>query len=136
MDTLFRGAHHVALYTSDFSRLHAFYTGVLGLAEVGRFPGHPIVFLRAGDTMIELCGEERVVTPRGQGWNHLAFEVADLDTAVATLLARGVPLHSPPEAFPPEAPSVRSAFFRDPDGNLLELIEPIGPRYPGDGHAE
>jgi hypothetical protein len=27
-------------------------------------------------------------------------------------------------------PVVRTAFFRDPDGNELELIQPLGARYP------
>jgi hypothetical protein len=36
----------------------------------------------------------------------------------------------PPEDFPPEAPTMRIAFFQDPDGNLLELIRPLGSRYP------
>lgn len=135
MDGLLRGAHHVALYTADFSRLYAFYTEVLGLPEVGRFPGHPIAFLGAGATVIELCGGEEAAAPRGQGWNHLAFEVGDLEAAVAALVARGVALHTPPEPFPLEAPRCRVAFFRDPDGNLLELFEPIGSRYPGADHG-
>ena len=44
--------------------------------------------------------------------------------------ARGVAVHSPPESFPPEAPTMRIAFLRDPDGNLLELVQPLGARYP------
>lgn len=135
MDRLFAGAHHVALYTADFPRLYAFYTGVLGMAEVGRFPGHPIAFLAAGGTIIELAGDEAPAGPRGQGWSHLALEVADLEAAVAALEARGVAFHVPPEPFPPEAPRARIAFFRDPDGNLLELYQPIGPRYPGHTHG-
>ncbi|HMQ35021.1 MAG TPA: VOC family protein [Chloroflexaceae bacterium] len=136
MRELIVGAHHVALYTADFERLHAFYTGVLGLEEVGRFEGHPIVFLDAGGTVLELVGGEGAAEPRGQGWNHLALEVADLDAAVAALEAGGVVFHSPPEPFPPEAPRARIAFFRDPDGNLLELYQPLGPRYPGGAEGQ
>lgn len=135
MDELFRGAHHVALYTTDFPRLYAFYTRVLGFVEVGRFAGHAIAFLRAGGTVVELVGDEPAAAPRGQGWNHLALEVADLELAMAALAARGVTFHSGPEGFPPDAPRARIAFFRDPDGNLLELYQPLGTRYPeaGDG---
>jgi glyoxylase I family protein len=135
MDELFTGAHHVALYTTDFPRLYAFYTEVLGLAEVGRFAGHAIAFLQAGGTTIELCGGEPTTEPRGQGWNHLALEVTDLARAVAALEARGVSLQSGPEDFPAGRPQARSAFFRDPDGNLLELYQPVGPRYPQDDHG-
>jgi hypothetical protein len=33
--------------------------------------------------------------------------------------------HSPPEDFAPDSPSLRIAFLRDPDGNLLELVQPL-----------
>ena len=62
------------------------------------------------------------------GWNHLAWEVADVDATFAELVARGVAPRSPPESFPPEAPAFRIAFVADPDGNLLELIRPLAPR--------
>jgi glyoxylase I family protein len=135
MAGLFNGAHHVALYTADFPRLYAFYTEVLGLAEVGRFEGYEIAFLQAGEAAIELCGREHVDEPRGQGWNHLAFEVADLNAAMAALAARGVGFLSGPTEFPPAAARARIAFLRDPDGNLLELYQPLGARYPKTGHG-
>jgi hypothetical protein len=45
-------------------------------------------------------------------------------------VARGVDGHSPPEDFPAEElaaqrPRLRIAFLRDPDGNLLELVQPL-----------
>lgn len=125
-----RGAHHIALNTADLDGLLAFYTETLGLPVVGGFPGRPIVFLDAGGTTIELIGAKAPAPPRGQGWSHFALEVADLEAAVSTLEARGVHFHVPPMSYPPEAPSVRIAFFRDPDGNELELVEPLGSRYP------
>jgi len=57
--------------------------------------------------------------------------VSDADAAYAELSARGVPFHVPPKDFPEEAPSVRIAFFKDPDGNELELVQPLDARYPG-----
>ena len=64
---------------------------------------------------------------RRHGWNHLAWVVEDVDAAYAALAARGVPLRSPPEDFPPEASAFRIAFVADPDGNLLELLQPLRP---------
>jgi catechol 2,3-dioxygenase-like lactoylglutathione lyase family enzyme len=73
----------------------------------------------------------RVAAERtGGGWDHLALEVEDIDAAYAELSAAGIPFHVPPEDFPEEAPSVRIAFFKDPDGNVLELVQPLGTRYP------
>jgi catechol 2,3-dioxygenase-like lactoylglutathione lyase family enzyme len=123
-------AHHVALYTAHFARLRDFYIETLGLPIRGEFTGYNIIFLGAGDTTIELTEDERTRPGVTGGWDHLALEVEDLDQAYAELTARGVPFHVPPEGFPPESPSMRIAFFTDPDGNVLELMQPLGSRYP------
>jgi len=123
--------HHVALSTHDLSRLRAFYTETLELPVVGEFPRHQIIFIGVGSTAIELV--EEGLAPAGgrrSGWDHLAWEVADVDAAYAELSARGVSFHVVPEGFPPEAPTMRIAFFRDPDGNVVELIQPLVDRYP------
>jgi catechol 2,3-dioxygenase-like lactoylglutathione lyase family enzyme len=132
--------HHVALTTRDFARLRAFYVETLGLPVMGAFAGHNIVFLAAGNTTIELIEEERPANGSdradGTGWDHLALEVEDVDAAYAELAARGVPFTVAPEDFPPEAPALRIAFFCDPDGNLVELVQPRGERYPSPISAE
>lgn len=122
--------HHIALYTAQFARLRAFYVETLELPILGGFAAHGILFLGAGATAIELVedtGGRQGVTG---GWNHLAWEVEDVEQAYVELTARGVPFHVSPEDFPPENPSMRIAFFKDPDGNVLELLQPLGARYP------
>jgi catechol 2,3-dioxygenase-like lactoylglutathione lyase family enzyme len=123
-------AHHVALYTSHFAQLRDFYVETLRFPIRGAFRGYSILFLGVGDTTIELTEDEHAQPGVTGGWNHLALEVDDLDQAYAELTARGVSFHVPPEDFPPEDPSMRIAFFTDPDGNVLELIQPLGSRYP------
>jgi catechol 2,3-dioxygenase-like lactoylglutathione lyase family enzyme len=121
--------HHVALSTPDLVRLGEFYGGTLGLPIVGGFAGHRIVFIDAGGVAIEV--EQDVPSSTGarrSGWTHVAWEVANVDETYAELSARGVPFHVPPEDFPPEAPSMRIAFFTDPDGNVVELIQPLSDR--------
>jgi len=128
--------HHVALTTRDFERLRAFYAQTLGLPLVGAFAGYNIVFLAAGSTTIELIEEEGPADGADRaGWNHLALEVEDVDAAYAELAAHGVPFTVLPEDFPPEAPALRIAFFTDPDGNLVELVQPLGERYPSPSSA-
>ena len=132
------GTHHVGLSTDNFQRLRDFYVDTLGLPVVGGFDGHEIVFVEAGGSTIELIGEPAVTgsgtsAPAGfdrRGWQHLAWEVADLDAAYAKLASRGIAFSVPPEDFPADAPTMRIAFFSDPDGNLIELIQPLGARYP------
>ncbi len=122
--------HHIALSTAHFDRLRAFYTETIGLPVLGGFPEQRILFLDAGTTAIELAEEHAVERPVGaHGWAHLALEVADVDAAYAALSARGVPFSVPPEDFPRDAPAVRIAFCTDPDGNVIELLQPLGSRY-------
>jgi len=122
--------HHVAISTTQFERLRAFYVETLGLAVVGGFPDQQIVFLDAGGMILEIVGAQAPgqASPAGferRGWQHLAWEVEDVDAAYADLVGRGVTGHSAPEDFPPEAPRLRIAFLRDPDGNLLELVQAL-----------
>ncbi len=124
------GTHHVALMTANFARLLDFYTVTLGLPVLGGFPNERIVFLGAGMAAIEL---EEVATTCGAdtgGWAHLALEVTNLVATHAALVARGVSFQSPPEAYPPGSPLMLIAFCVDPDGNVIELIQPLGDRYP------
>jgi catechol 2,3-dioxygenase-like lactoylglutathione lyase family enzyme len=125
------GTHHIALATAHFALLREFYTETLGLPIIGGFPEQRILFLDAGTTAIELIEEADAAVGVG-GWAHVALEVADVDAAYATLSARGVPFHVPPEDFPPDTPAMRIAFCTDPDGNVIELLQPLGRRYPGD----
>jgi catechol 2,3-dioxygenase-like lactoylglutathione lyase family enzyme len=129
------GTHHIALVTRHFERLRTFYAETLGLPVIGGFAGHGIVFLAAGSTAIELIEDEGHAGDADKeaktgGWDHLALEVADVDAAHTELASRGVPFAVPPEDFPPASPAMRIAFLRDPDGNLVELVQPLGERYP------
>ena len=126
----FRSVHHFGLVTDRLERMRDFYVEVLGLPVISGFPDHQIVFLKAGSVWIELLGEDALPATSSQrgpgGWRHLALEVDDVDAAFAEMARRGVEVSSPPEPFPPEAPEFRIAFLRDPEGNLLELIQRIG----------
>lgn len=127
----FTHTHHMALLTPNFSRLCAFYRDVLNCPIRGEFPGRNIVFIDVGSTTIELVESADAGSDPATGrWAHLAFEVADVDGTYAELSALGVPFHVLPKDFPENAPSVRIAFFRDPDGNVLELVQPLRSRYP------
>lgn len=123
--------HHVALFTANFDRIRDFYTTVMGFPVVGKIPGHNIVFVDCGSTAIEIVEHAAMPASSGPGgWTHLALEVDDIDTTYKELSAAGVAFHLTPTSFPEENPWFRIAFFRDPDGNELELFQPFGDRYP------
>jgi catechol 2,3-dioxygenase-like lactoylglutathione lyase family enzyme len=91
------------------------------------------VLLRsAGGLRLELI--ERAHSSRGrafadaldaslsQGYGHWALQVDNLDHAFADLLAAGAqPVSAPAPAVEPGA---RFAYVKDPEGNLIELIQP------------
>ena len=127
------GTHHVAIVTRDLAPLGHFYVDVLGLSVVGSIQRSDvnILFIGAGDTAIELVENANVDKAQGSGsgWAHIALEVADLVAAHAELLEQGIVFHIPPRDFPAQQPVMRLAFCKDPDGNDVELVQPLGPRY-------
>ena len=115
------GTHHVGLVTPNFEAMEEFYTKTLGFAVTRRWDDIPIIFIDIGSTTIELIGHEKSTadnSPTG-GLDHLALHVESTDEAFAELAEKGVRIRSEPRDFK----EVRIAFFFDPDGNVLELVE-------------
>jgi catechol 2,3-dioxygenase-like lactoylglutathione lyase family enzyme len=131
----------LALVVRDIDRSVAFYRDTLGMQEVkqvvvpgeksarGRFANKGFRFrtFRLGPLALKLVQVEgapadtRGLVDTHTGVRYIAFAVDDIDATYRQLLARGVEFASdilPPE---PEAGIGRLVFFRDPDGNLLEL---------------
>src|SRR5260370_13910138 len=129
--------HHVSLSVADLDTEQHWYQQVLGLGEVvERFelPEPPVrtVVLRAPSglrvELIERAGSRAQTSAdpldaaRTQGYGHWALEVDDLDAAFALLSAPpGQPVSSPGPAVQPGA---RFAYVKDPERNLIELIQP------------
>ena len=126
------GTHHISLLTYNFASLRDFYVGILGLRIVGGFPDQNIAFLDAGNVLIELEEIVEQSSPNRSrdaeaqpGWNHLAFEVDDVDAAFKFLTSLGVPCQVAPQNYPEGAGTMRIAFFSDPDGNTFEILQPL-----------
>lgn len=57
----------------------------------------------------------------GDGYNHIAMTVDDLDATLAELARQGVEPERPPYEVPGKP--IRIAFVRDPDGYRVELVD-------------
>lgn len=117
----------VAVYVTDLPRARRFYTEALGLPVTLSFDDS--CFLQTGpDSTLILFDVDQLETrhsaipghgARGQGHVALAIPAAELDAWRERLEAHGVSIEH--EQTWPQG--TRSLYFRDPDGNSLELIE-------------
>ncbi|PND33533.1 glyoxalase/bleomycin resistance/extradiol dioxygenase family protein [Achromobacter pulmonis] len=135
----------VGICCADLDALQAFYTDIMGLTLVNRV-SVPADKAQATGLTRHGYGVARLQTSYGerikllqpaaapqaaarggaildrQGATYLTFIVRDLPGVVRDLQARGVAFDSAPA--PMEVrPGTWLAFFRDPEGNVLELVE-------------
>ncbi len=110
---------HVNLPSTDLGRSREFYLDKLGLPELPRPPFEsPGVWVGAGPNSAIHISQVPALGPNPN--NHFALEVDGLDALLDLLAARGVEYRRP--AYVPAAG--HQAFIRDPDGNVIELIQP------------
>jgi catechol 2,3-dioxygenase-like lactoylglutathione lyase family enzyme len=121
---------HIAITVQDLERSVAFYRDLLGCEVLGQLfldeGTLKLVFLRSGSACLELFeyrGHDAVTAVDVEhtlgGYKHLAFQTDDVDGLAAKLEAAGVVFTLEPTD---ATGGVRLAFFRDPDGNELEIV--------------
>jgi methylmalonyl-CoA/ethylmalonyl-CoA epimerase len=125
---------HVGIAVEDLDASLAVYTGILGLTlhgtEIVEEQKVKTAFLPVGDTEIELLATTdpegpigKFIAAKGQGVQHLAFRVEDIDAALAELKAKGVRLIDEKPRY--GAGGARIAFVhpKATNGVLVELCE-------------
>lgn len=126
---------HVVFRVRDLERSITFYSTVLGCEVVRRRDHLGLVHLRAGASMIDLISLDGSLGARGgagpgsdaRNVDHLCLRIAPFDEAelVAYLSLHGAtPLAAAEVNFGAEGDGL-SLYFRDPDGNTIELKGPV-----------
>ena len=123
---MLRHLAYVILFVEDLERSLAFYKDILGMTVRHRAEGYaelavegPKFALLERWRLPALVGEsESGLPPPGTHEGEVAFLVQDVDEVYARLRSRGVAFVSAPEDRPW---GQRTAYFRDPDGHLIEL---------------
>lgn len=116
------------IYALDLDKAETFYRNVLDLEVVGKEAGHHVFFRVGPSGMLLVFNAEAAlkgdVLPAhgasGPGHFALGIRAANLDAWRDRLAAHGVAVEQ--EVTWPRGG--RSLYFRDPAGNLVELITP------------
>ncbi len=119
------GILETVLYVSDIDRAERFYRDVMALSEIGKDPERH-VFFRVGAGVLLLFRAEQTRQARtlpahgADGEIHVCFTTSadDYEAWKRRLKEQGIVIEQETEW-----PRGRSFYFRDPDGNLLELAD-------------
>jgi glyoxylase I family protein len=119
------GIEHTAIASPDVQKLAQWYVETLGF--VINYNSGKTVFIKAPDgSMIEIITSERGLAPKAMkdaGLRHVALTVGDYDAAFAELKAKGISFLGEPIV----NAEVKVAFFTDPEGNFLHIIQRLKP---------
>lgn len=121
------GVEHTGMIVRDSQGLADWYSRVLGARVVSRSDDSPpIIFLSfGGASLLELIPADGPDAPRKPSDHvHFCLAVEDLEKAVAALAALEISLERPVFLAYDGSPV---AFFRDPEGNLLQLVQRVVP---------
>jgi catechol 2,3-dioxygenase-like lactoylglutathione lyase family enzyme len=111
----------------DLDRASAFYTDTLGLEPVDRF-GDQVVRMKSGGTLLDVYRSDFAGTNKATA---VTFAVDDIDSEMRELKDKGVAFeHYDLEGLKREgdvytAEGMKTAWFKDPDGNILSMIEEV-----------
>ena len=119
-----RAIDYTVIFVRDMGAMRRFYQDILGFPLQRELSPNWIEY-RVGDNTLALARPTRTAadapTPSGTASLQLAFKVSvsEVDQCADELARQGVDLLSPPTD---QAFGHRTLFFRDPDGNLLEIF--------------
>lgn len=116
--------HHTAIRVRDMDAMLAFYRDVVGLPfirQVGDPAAPQVIWLQA----VQLIRSDNPGDPRQGTLDHLAASVLNIDQIAERLTAHGTALEAPVahSDFPELGLHLANIFFRDPEGNRVELVQ-------------
>ena len=148
---MIKAIHHVAISTPDIEKLMGFYTETLGFTRMGVQQWSPgmnridaivglkgssakVGMVRLGDVIVEMF---EFATPapspkdpnypvNNHGLTHICLLVDDAVSEYERLSKAGMRFHAPPQVIG----DTSSTYGRDPDGNVVEILELMGANDP------
>ncbi|MCF0060089.1 VOC family protein [Dyadobacter chenwenxiniae] len=126
---LLKAVHHIAIICSDYDKSKRFYTDILGFEierEVFREErnSYKLDLSLNGQYIIELFSfpdpPKRPSRPESTGLRHIAFQVEDIELAIAQLRKKNIVTEA---VRVDEFTGKKFTFFADPDDLPIELYE-------------
>ncbi len=121
------GIHHVAIRVKDFDASVRFYRNELGFEEViswGEGDKRAIMLDTGDGSGLEIFAGGKGHTSDG-AFLHVALNCADIDGVIERVRGAGMDIRTAPKdvEIPSDPPtSVRLAFFKGPDDEIIELF--------------
>jgi catechol 2,3-dioxygenase-like lactoylglutathione lyase family enzyme len=115
------GLRHLAINARDLAAMTRFYVDLLGFT-VEWEPDPDNVYLSSGIDNLALHRAEGLVAGARSALDHLGLIVRnpdDVDRWASFLESRGVTIEAKPRT---HRDGARSCYFRDPDGNTVQII--------------
>jgi methylmalonyl-CoA/ethylmalonyl-CoA epimerase len=110
----------IALPSRDVDRSEAFYEKVLGLRKLYRFGGLSFFDCAGVRLLLDQVNEAEELKPQG----CIYFRCADIALAVSELKKRGATFADEPHLIAKmDDHDLWMAFFKDPDGHTLALMQ-------------
>lgn len=125
--------NYIRLLTSNYTRLWQFYTEKIGLKP--RFNKKNGIYdeFATADAMLSIYDKKSMLSTLGNAFKStiednshsfvIIFQVKNVDQEYELLKKRGITFVTSPTDRPEWI--IRTAHFQDPDGNLIELNQPL-----------
>ncbi|HTG69942.1 MAG TPA: VOC family protein [Candidatus Udaeobacter sp.] len=123
------GFHHIAIRVYDFDKTVSFYTEVLGFTERVRWGegDSRAIMLDTGDgNYLEVFAGGTEGQKEEGAFLHLALRSDNVTEALELARAAGMEVTVEPKDAVLGGIPVRIAFFKGPDGEIIELFESTG----------
>jgi len=126
---------HVGIRVSERDRSVAFYEklGYKLMADAGFEKGHPIIMQHASGLVLNLLGPSNAkagenilmdVDEKYPGYTHVALHIESVEQAEALFENLGITITGRHKF-----KGIESIFIRDPDRNVIELVQHTGPDF-------
>jgi catechol 2,3-dioxygenase-like lactoylglutathione lyase family enzyme len=115
---------HLVLTVADIEQTIDFYVRVLGMEPVTFGAGRRALLFGRNKLNLHQAGHEfdpKARRPTPGSTDVCLVTTTPLDRVVAHLRARGVPIEEGPVSRTGATGPITSVYFRDPDGNLIEV---------------